>query len=85
MKRLPLLLLASLLMGAGLWFGAGLLAPWLTPSAGLLASAAALLALVTGGMLLFAVFAALTGAIDFRRYGGMVLARAARRKTPGGP
>ncbi|SON54160.1 putative peptidoglycan biosynthesis protein MurJ [Hartmannibacter diazotrophicus] len=74
-KRLPLMLLASLLMGAGLYLGARQLDPWLTPSAGLLTCTLALMGLVLLGMVLFALFAILTGAIDVKRYGRMIFAR----------
>jgi putative peptidoglycan lipid II flippase len=64
-RRLPLLLLASLLMGAVLYFGGGLMESWLNdPST--LVRAAGLSAIVIAGMLIYAVFVQLTGAADFR-------------------
>jgi len=67
-KRLPLLLLASALMGGALYGGSLLAAPYLT---GLLpVKAAALAVLVAGGGLVFAGFCQITGAMtwgEFRR------------------
>ena len=64
-RRVPLLALASLLMGACLYVAMGFLAG---PLAGhLLARGLSVLALVAGGMVVFALFCQLTGAVDFRR------------------
>jgi putative peptidoglycan lipid II flippase len=79
-KRLPLLALASLLMGAGVHFGAGLLAPWLTAEA-VAARFGALALLVAAGMVLFAVFVQITGAVDIRSYIRRGKASQARRKA----
>ncbi len=75
LKRLPLLALASVLMGAGLWFGAEELSASLTPQAGLAASFGALAVLVFSGVGLFGFFAVVTGAVDVRRYAAQIAAR----------
>jgi len=72
-KRLPLLAFASLLMGAGVYAGGVLLAPWLEAPA-LVVRFAALGALVTVGVVLFGVFVQLTGVVDLKS-----LARRARK------
>ena len=65
-RRLPLLLLASVLMGIGVWLGAWALAPWL--SAGpLILRLAALGLIVIGGGLFFGALCQLTGVVDFRK------------------
>ncbi len=58
--RQPRILLAALIMGAGLWGLADLLAPWF--SAGLALRIAGLALLVGGGIVLFALAAQLSGA-----------------------
>ncbi len=64
-RRLPLLALASLLMGVCLYVAIVFLAG---PLAGrLLVRAAVVLGLVAGGMAVFALFCQLTGAADFRK------------------
>ena len=73
-KRLPLLALASLLMGVCLYAAMGLLGPALADPR-LLVRAAAVGAMVVGGMAGFVVFCQLTGAADFRG----ALARVRRR------
>ncbi|WP_417767002.1 murein biosynthesis integral membrane protein MurJ [Stappia sp.] len=78
-RRLPLLALASLLMGAGLYAGALLLEPFLF-GASMLARFAALAALVAAGMALFAFFVQVTGAVDLRGY--LARARARGRSAP---
>lgn len=76
-KRLPLLLVASILMGAVLYGGALALAGPL--AAPLLAMRiAALFVLVVVGMAAFALFVQLTGAVDLKGY----MARGLRRKPP---
>ncbi len=62
LRTLPLLVLVSLVMGAVLWLLAGALGPYFAPANGALIQAAALLALVTAGMLVFCLLAELTGA-----------------------
>lgn len=65
-KRLPLILLAAVLMGASLMAAMWVMAPLLTDP-GFAIRASAVSALVLGGVLLFAAFCQLTGAADFRR------------------
>lgn len=59
-SRGPRILLASLIMGAGLWVGADLATPFLT--GGLVVSAIALAGLVAGGAALFGLATLVTGA-----------------------
>lgn len=64
-RRVPLLALASVLMGACLAVALALLAG---PLAGrLIVRATTVLALVVGGVAVFALFCQLTGAVDFRK------------------
>ena len=73
-KRLPMILLAAVLMGVGLVLAMWLLAPLLAePSFAIRASAVAFM--VVAGMVLFALFCQLTGAADFRRAIGLALRR----------
>jgi putative peptidoglycan lipid II flippase len=65
LKRLPLLALASVLMGGGIYAGAQLLAPWLG-GASVLGRFGALALLVLAGLVLFAAFVHLTGAVDLK-------------------
>lgn len=79
-RRLPLLALASLAMGAGLLLGDWVLAPLLgAPS--VLVRFAALGVLVLAGMVLFAGFVQLTGAVDLKGYVARARAARARRRT----
>ncbi len=80
-RRLPLLALASLLMGAGLYGGALLLAPIFADGSTLLRFAA-LGVLVAAGMTLFALFVQLTGAVDLKGYLARARAARARRSAP---
>ena len=69
-RALPLILLASLLMGAGLWFGAQYLSPLLASSQPLLTKTGALAALVGSAMVLYGIVTAATGVLRmgmFRR------------------
>ncbi len=59
-RRLPRILLASLLMGLGLWFGHAALAPWF--DAGLWRGVAGLLLLVSGGLATYGLLAVVLGA-----------------------
>ena len=54
-RSLPLILLCSAIMGAALWFAAIELAPWLDGSQPLLVRAGALAALVTAGLIVYAL------------------------------
>ncbi|MDR3500715.1 MAG: murein biosynthesis integral membrane protein MurJ [Parvibaculum sp.] len=68
LKRLPLTLAASAGMGLVLWFGADMLTPWF--GLRFLMSVSVLTALITGGVIVYAIFCQLTGAAtlgDFRR------------------
>ncbi|MCW5716357.1 MAG: murein biosynthesis integral membrane protein MurJ [Bauldia sp.] len=65
-RRLPLLLLAAVLMGASLWLGLGLFDRLLADPSTLTRSLALAL-IVLAGVLLFVVFAQLVGAADFRK------------------
>ena len=67
-KRVPLILVAALLMGVTLWGAALLLEPWLKDVFWLQISA--LTILVTGGMAVFAIFCQLTGAINLAEFKG---------------
>ncbi len=82
-RRLPLLAAASLLMGGGLYLMVVLLQPWIND--GHIAVKVAIIAiLVFGGMALFALFAQVTGAVDFRRaLGSLRRRRAAPQPEPG--
>nr|HMN88145.1 lipid II flippase MurJ [Bauldia sp.] len=73
-RRLVLLLVASLLMGAGLWGADWLLQP-MTAARDVMVQAAGLAILVAVGLLLFALFCQITGAFDFRRLAGLVRRR----------
>ncbi len=65
-RRVPLILLAALLMGVALYFGIDLVDGWLNDPA-ILVRGGALALIVLGGVLLFGVFVQLTGAVDFRK------------------
>jgi putative peptidoglycan lipid II flippase len=65
-KRLPLILLAAILMGVCLTVATWAMAPLLA-APGLLVRAFAVGILVLGGVVIFALFCQLTGAADFRR------------------
>jgi len=69
-RALPLILLASLLMGAALWFGARYLAPWLASNQILWTKVAALAVLIGGAMVVYGIATAATGVLRlslFRR------------------
>jgi putative peptidoglycan lipid II flippase len=74
-KRLPLIGLAAVLMGACLYAARWLAAP-LFGEASLLVRAAAVGGLVAGGVVVFVIFCQLTGAADFRGSLAKVLRRA---------
>lgn len=63
LRRLSLVLLASLLMGVVVYFAAQVLAPWLTDT-WLLIRAASLVLLVLTGMIAFALFTQVSGGSD---------------------
>jgi putative peptidoglycan lipid II flippase len=60
-RNMPLIALASVLMGAGVIVAGILLEPWLRPSAGLIVQASGLACLVTFGLVLFATIILATG------------------------
>ncbi len=74
-RRLPRILLASLLMGAALYFGQTPLAPWLYHGSVWLESAA-LAALVTGGLVAYLLAVVITGAASPRELAGLFRRRA---------
>ncbi len=65
-RRLPLLALASVLMGAVIYAAAWALGPWLLADR-LIVRAAVMVALVAIGVIFFALFCHFTGVVDFRR------------------
>jgi len=64
-RRLALLLLAALVMGAAVWLVARLLAPWLAAEA-LFTKAGALALVCVGGVIVYGAAAWLLGAVDPR-------------------
>lgn len=64
MKSLPGTLLASLIMGAGLYYAKTPLLPWFEASAPFWGKISALFILIIGGMLLYALAALITGAVN---------------------
>ncbi|MGD9738052.1 MAG: murein biosynthesis integral membrane protein MurJ [Bauldia sp.] len=80
-RRLPLILLAAVLMGAALFVGIRLLDGWLGDPSPFIRSVG-LLILVIGGVLLFALFVQLTGAADFRKLAALRRRRAATPAPP---
>ncbi|MAB00514.1 MAG: murein biosynthesis integral membrane protein MurJ [Stappia sp.] len=83
-KRLPLLALASVLMGAGLFGGAAVLGPWLSGD-GTLLRFVALALLVACGLVLFAIFVQVTGAVDLAGYLRRLRKRGGRAPVPPAP
>ncbi|MEO8667861.1 MAG: murein biosynthesis integral membrane protein MurJ [Bauldia sp.] len=75
-RRLPLLALASVLMGVGLFFAAIFLRPWIGDP-DLIVEVVGLCILVAIGLVLFVAFCQITGAVDFRR----IVAGLRRRPT----
>jgi len=73
-RRLPLLLLASVMMGAVIWGLAFLLGDLPTSDAGLV-RIAAVAVLVLAGLVAYAGFAHVTGAVDFRQMARMLRRR----------
>lgn len=77
-RALPLIVLASLLMGAALWVAADLLVAWLN-APGLLASSAGLAALVGCGLVVYGLLTVVLGVVDRRQLSGLL-----RRGRPTG-
>jgi putative peptidoglycan lipid II flippase len=65
-RRLPLLALASILMGIVVYGAAWLLTPWLLADS-LIVRALVMAVLVAVGVVFFALFSHFTGVVDFRR------------------
>jgi putative peptidoglycan lipid II flippase len=68
-RVLPLVLMASAAMGGALWLAAGLLAPWLEDQGPVWIRFGALAALVSSGLLAYALLIQLTGAVNLRKLG----------------
>jgi putative peptidoglycan lipid II flippase len=66
-RALPLILVSSILMGVVLWFAADALSFVFDQPAGFVARAAALAALVGGGLLAYAAAVLVTGAVELRQ------------------
>jgi integral membrane protein MviN len=81
-RRIPLLLLASVLMGGALYYGTGWLAPWLGPDSTLPEQVAALALLVAAGALVYFVLAFGTGGADIRQVARSVKRRPGQPKAP---
>ncbi len=65
-RRLPAILLAAAIMGGVVWANVSLLDPWFAPENGLIVQVLALLALVTSGLITYAVAAELLGAVSLK-------------------
>ncbi len=78
LKRFPLILLSSLVMGTVIWAMAQALAGWLGAPA-LALRALALAAIVAAGAIVFFAACQLSGAVDLKRYIGMIAGRRASR------
>ena len=76
-RVLPLIAIASIVMGAALWFAAAALAPWFSAPAGFWARTGALAALVCAGLVVYAAAVLALGAVDMRQLRGL-----ARRRSP---
>ena len=78
-RALPRIVLASLAMGAALWFAAVALAPWFGPAHGILARMLALAALVGAGLAVYAAVVLVLGVLDLRQLRGFL------GRRPAGP
>jgi putative peptidoglycan lipid II flippase len=76
-RALPRIMLASLAMGAALWFTAVALEPWFGPAHGSLARMLALAALVGAGLAVYAVAVLVLGILDLRQLRGFLSRRPA--------
>jgi putative peptidoglycan lipid II flippase len=76
-RALPLIVLASLVMGAALWLVAYQLQPWFGPAHGVLVRVTALGLLVGAGLAVYAAAGLALGAVDLRQLRGLV-----RRNRP---
>ena len=78
-RALPRIVIASLVMGAALWFAAAALAPWFGTPSGFLARTGALAALVGAGLIVYAAAVLALGILDLRQLRGLL-----RRTRAGG-
>jgi putative peptidoglycan lipid II flippase len=78
-RALPLIVLASLVMGAALWFVADYLQPWFGVSHGVVVRLAALAALVSAGLTVYAAAVLATGAVGLRQLRSLFR----RNRSPG--
>lgn len=78
-RALPRIVLASLLMGAALWFAAAALEPWFGPSHGFVARMLALAALVGVGLAIYGAVVLVLGVLDMRQLRGFL------GRRPAGP
>ena len=76
-KALPLIVLASLIMGAVLWIVAAFLQPWFGPAQGVIARFTGLGALVGAGLAVYAAAVLALGAMELRQLRGLI-----RRNRP---
>ncbi len=67
-RALPLIVISSLMMGAALWAGADVLAPWLASGQPLVMKAAALSALVLAALAIYAAATFATGILRMSRF-----------------
>ena len=76
-RALPLIVLASLIMGAALWLVAGYLQPWFGASHGVMVRITALSTLVGAGLVVYAAAVLALGAMELRQLRGLL-----RRNRP---
>ncbi len=83
-RRLPLIVLSSLLMGGVLWFVGGLLAPYFVGTQPLLIRVSALAALVASGFAIYATLIIATGVLNLRQIREMMQRKKDERANGGG-
>jgi len=71
-RALPLVVIASIVMGVVLWFAAAVLAPWFAASSGFLHRTSALAALVGAGLTVYTVAVFAVGAMSLRQLRGQL-------------
>src|SRR6185436_4131310 len=71
-RVLPMILLASGIMGIALWMAADWLDPWLMPTQGVLTRATSLATIVGIGLLVYGVAILITGALGLRQLRGFL-------------
>ena len=79
-RALPLIIFASIAMGAALWFAAAYLEPWFGASNGVLVRTVALAALVGAGLLVYVVAVLALRVVDLRQLRALAQMR---RQPPG--